>query len=440
VTEYTATLIDHVYTNALDMFESNMYVNGILFCDISDHFPVFHLCKSYTITKGERFIIYRQNTCERNLMRFKQELDKTNWNDVYAEMDVNKGYDSFSNKFNKIYRRCIPSQKHTVKEFTKPWMTECILNSVKRKNKLYHMFIKNPTSATRERYKAYRNKLNHVIRISQRKYTQDMLNKYHCDMKKSWKLIDSIIDSRDRYKKLLEKFKYDEESISDPIKIANYFNKYFTNVGPNVARKIGQCDVDPLQYVHHNVSSPIFLNPVSEDEMTKILGALKDSSSGIDEYQPKVVKYVKSGIIKPLCHIVNKSLEHGVFPRSLKNAIVTPIYKGGEKNKVENYRPVSVLSVFSKVYEKVMYNRLFSYLDINNILYNHQYGFRSGFSTDQALIHVIDNIIAALDRREHLVGVFMDLAKAFDSISHSILLRKLASYGIQGQAIKWITC
>ncbi len=146
---------------------------------------------------------------------------------------------------------------------------------------------------------------------------------------------------------------------------------------------------------------------------------------------------MKSEIVKPLCYVLNLSLEQGIFPEKLKYAVVTPIYKNGERNKMGNYRPVSVLPAFSKVYERVMYNRLLLYLENNNILNMHQYGFRPGFSTDHALSHVIDNILQSLDNKEHLVGVFMDLAKAFDTINHEILIRKLLKYGIQDNSISW---
>lgn len=437
VTEFTATLIDHIYTNALNTLDEGMYLNGIMYCDISDHFPVFHICKSCIKKKEGKTVVYRQVANEKNLIRFKQELDKTKWDEIYCENSAQNGYDKFIMKFDKLYKKCIPVKKYVLRPMAKPWMTECLLNSVKRKNKLYFMYIKNPSAESEQRYKAYRNKLTHVLRISQKRYIQNMLDKYNCDMKKSWKLINSIIDNKGRSRKLPDEIRTDEGSLNDGAKIADYFNEYFTSVGPKLARSLSKSNVNPISLVKYEAITSLSLTPVENDEMSKTLGMLKDTSCGYDGYKPSVVKYVKTEIVKPLSYVVNLSLQQGIFPDKLKHAIVTPIHKGGEKKKVENYRPISVLPVFSKVYERVMYNRLLSFLETNDILYKHQYGFRPGFSTDQALIHVTDNILQALDNKEHLVGVFMDLAKAFDTINHDLLIQKLKQYGIKGRCNMW---
>ena len=242
-------------------------------------------------------------------------------------------------------------------------------------------------------------------------------------------------------KRLPDSFKCGDVTTSNPFEIANHFNMYFTNIGPNMTRELPITDVDPVIYVKGQIVEPLVLNAVNENEMSKLINVLKNTSSGYDGYQAKALKYVKDELLTALCYIVNISLEQGVFPDRLKHALVTPIYKSGERAKVENYRPISVLSVFSKIYEKVMYNRLLPNLEINNVLHKHQYGFRPGYSTDQALIHMTDTIRDAFDKKEHLVGVFMDLAKAFDSINHTILIRKLHEYGLKvdSSANKWIT-
>jgi len=131
------------------------------------------------------------------------------------------------------------------------------------------------------------------------------------------------------------------------------------------------------------------------------------------------------------------SLKHGIFPSLLKIAVVTPIYKSGTKEELANYRPVSVLPVISKIFERVMCNRLVKYLESHDILYKHQYGFRKGFSTDLAIVTVVDDVLRALEDGKTVLGIYMDLAKAFDTINHKILLQKLHHYGIHGPSYNW---
>ena len=148
-------------------------------------------------------------------------------------------------------------------------------------------------------------------------------------------------------------------------------------------------------------------------------------------------KRALNSYIKPLTVLINRSFQEGIVPDEIKLAKVIPIYKSGSTMELNNYRPIFVLNIFSKIFERLMYNRLIFFLDKYNILYQNQFGFRQGHSTHHALIALVDKITKSLDNRDIVIGVFLDLKKAFDTVNHKILLKKLYHYGINGNLFKW---
>ena len=146
-----------------------------------------------------------------------------------------------------------------------------------------------------------------------------------------------------------------------------------------------------------------------------------------------VIKKCFGELCEPLKYLSNLSIVKGIFPDDLKIAKVTPIYKADNSSNVSNYRPISVLPCFSKMLERIMSNRLQKYLKDQNILYDKQFGFQTGHSTDHAIAQLVDQIYEAFEKNEYTLGVLIDLPKAFDTVDHSILLRKLELYGITGR-------
>ncbi len=169
-----------------------------------------------------------------------------------------------------------------------------------------------------------------------------------------------------------------------------------------------------------------------------IISNFKNYSPGWDGITPFILKQAFSNLLDPLCHIVNLSFDQGCVPDQLKIAEVIPVFKAGDTTSIGNCMPISILPVFSKLFERLMYTRLMNYITEHKILSNLQFGFRNGYSTEMAISVLIDNICKATDNKEHVIGVFLYFAKAFDIVNHRILLGKLAPYGIRGNILQWI--
>ena len=211
---------------------------------------------------------------------------------------------------------------------------------------------------------------------------------------------------------------------------------FFVEIGPKLANISPQNNTDFKTYLSEPNSKSLFFNPVTQREICNIVMRLGNNKApGIDECSPKIVKLVIELISEPLCHIFNLSLASGTFPDKMKTARISPIFKTGDKEQVSNYRPISVLSIFSKILEKVIYKRTYNFLENNKCLFESQYGFRSDHSTELALLELTNKIIDSFEHDSFAIGIFIDLSKAFDTIDHTILLAKLNNYGIRGTAL-----
>ena len=255
----------------------------------------------------------------------------------------------------------------------------------------------------------------------------------------TWKVLNEMINKKPVSKKIGQ-IEIDGSTVENPEIIANKFNNFFTNIGPDLQKHIPTCSEKPSNYLKHSVTNSMFLSPTTDYEISDIISNLKQTNSlGYDGIPLHIIKASNSELSHVLSDIINCSMEEGIFPDSLKIAKIIPVYKAGDSKSITNYRPISILSPFSKIFEKIISVRLNQYIDNNNILHENQFGFRSGLSTCMALLQLVDELTDSIDSRKATIGVFIDLAKAFDTIDHSILLTKLQHYGIRGIALNYFS-
>ena len=206
-------------------------------------------------------------------------------------------------------------------------------------------------------------------------------------------------------------------------------------IGKNLADKVRpERNTSFRNYLTDPISESLFLRPTNNYEVLKEINQFKNKAT--TDIKVSLLKYVKQEIVSSLV-IIFKSFEEGRFPELLKIAKVIPILKSEERADPSNYKPISLLSVFDKLLEKLMYNRLNPFFQKHNIFYKYQFGFRKIHAAANALTEIVNYIYKSLDEGNYVFGIYIDLKKAFDTVQHKILLHKFQYYGIRGLAFHW---
>ncbi len=440
ITHRTCTLIDNIYvSNALAKSLDSM----ILTSEISDHLPCLALIGTgRKKEENSSTKIKCRKLNEENIVRIKNALRFVDWNTV-IDMNANDGYTFVVNKIVSIMNTIAPEREINIKPskaLHEPWMTAGLFESSKRCDKMFkkvHGMAQDDPKYIE--YKTYRNFFNKLKRRAKQNFYIKKFTDYKNNAKKLWDLIRDISKKSHDKTCFYNSLTIDGRIVTDPKQISNSFSKFYSTVGVTFASKIGNSKKHFTEYMPEPCDSSVFLFPTTENEIIKIVSHLKSKkSSGYDGISNVLLKSVIPEIQTPLTMIFNKSLREGVFPEKMKLAEVIPIFKlKGKQDIMNNYRPVSLLPVISKVLEKIVQKRISSFLTKKMLLFDSQFGFRSNHSTIDAILEFVGKVIKGFDRGDNTLAVFLDLSKAFDTLPHRTLLRKLENFGIRGKALEW---
>ena len=374
---------------------------------------------------------------EENIQHLNFLLSKETWEQVFRQNNVNSAYNEFVQSFSYCHDIAMPKKQVKIKKYkTKLWVTNGIRVSSKRLRWL-NKIIKNdnPTEELKQYYFQYKLIYKKVINQAKKIHNDKYINSSKNRSKAMWDLINTELGKGRAGPKNI-KLNVDNVEIKSPQQVANKFNEFFANAAENLlSTNLPSYNNDILVKVNEK---SMFLTPVTEEEVAEITKSLKNKkSTGIDEISDYVIKRCHLYIVQPLTHIINLSLSTGSFPDGLKDAKIKPIFKKGVESEIGNYRPVSLLSPFSKIFEKVMHKRLVSFLNDHKIIASSQHGFCKGKSTNTAITDFLTGTYNSVDKKEISIGLFLDLSKAFDLVDHNILLGKMEAIGIRGVANCW---
>ena len=348
-------------------------------------------------------------------------------------------YSYFHNALDILLEMHCPLKTITKSEFKKsqkPWITNEILKKISDKNFFRTEYQRTGDPEKYQEYLILKNNITHEIRKNKFCIQKRKLEQLKHNSKKLWKELNCIL-GRSRNKSIPATMLYNNKKFTTTTNIAKKFNEHYSKVAERLLnnQKIGS---DPLSSILPSKQS-FFFRPTTQFEVSDIINQLDDKKAmDIYNFPVTILKQLSETISPIISHIINSSVKQSVFPEKLKLAKVIPLFKNnGAKSDMKNYRPISILPIFDKVFEKIVHKRLLDFFTEFEIISPSQFGFQPKKSTSHAILDLTYKISNARKNSEHCCAIFLDLAKAFDTVNHSILLGKLSKLGIRGPMLNW---
>ena len=363
---------------------------------------------------------------------------------MYASEDVDEAVDLFTKKLTNILDKMAPVKQFQVKTKYAAWLSDGTKDMIKQRNLAQQVAAASGQASDWGNYKQLRNEVKKLVKKEKNTWQKNKLDQCEkdSDTSKLWKNILGWLNwsSTSSPTKLASNGGIE----TSPSRMAEIQNRYYINKVSEIRRNLSGDQRDPLSTLRHlmhgRMTSTFNLNPITPDQVDKIIISHKNSkSSGIDNIDTYILKLAHSQIVPAVCHILNLSIQNLKFPSKWKIAKIVPLYKGkGDKLDPKNYRPVAILPILSKVLERAIFSQVLGYMDSNKYFNPSHHAYRSFHSTTTAMLQMYDTWLEAIEDGE-LAGVCMVyMSAAFDVVDIELLLKKLTLYGFDRNAIQWM--
>lgn len=401
---------------------------------LSDHTCQILKCPVKRIWVLKHWYVERRDYNQQNMNKFRECLQNISLSEMYKLDDPNTAYNLFLETFTLFHNLCFPLKRIKLSVYNRPqWVSRGIKTCSKNKRTLLWRYRLERNEQNKQELKKYTAIYKKIIKLTQRAQNSYKIKSSSNKSKATWEIINRT-QMNTPNKNSVGNIKIGNKKVAHPYEIAEAFNNFFVDK----IKPISNRGVQVTSNISKS-SNSMFMAPCNENDIKAIIKSLKNTGSvGNDGISTKVIKYVSDYISGHLSYILNLCITHGIYPNKLKTTVVKPLFKKKDKECMESYRPIALVPIISKVFEKYIYAQIYKYLDKQNILTEEQKGFRKRKTINMAIYDFLNDVYTNVDNRIPVCSIYCDMTQAFDYVDHNILLSKLDAYGIRGNVLNLI--